>query len=657
MTPRRAGWLAAGVLLLVYVATLAPSVTFWDAGEFIAAARVLGIPHPPGTPLFVVLLNAWARLWWFLPFATATNLFSAACTAAAGGLVALVVSRATRDPWLGVAAALVAGGMSSVWQNATETEVYAASLCLSMAAIATADLAGRTRERRWVVLSAYLLALSIPLHLSALVAAPAVIYLATDGVDGRYDWPAAVRLLGVAVCVAAVSRLSLPLVVVGVVLIAAATFVSSGPERRAQASMLGAVAAVTGLAFSALAIMVIRAHFDPPINQGNPSSVARLADVVARRQYDVQGMWPREAPSWLQVANWFEYADWQFALTLAPTAVPRVGRVLITLLFGALGIVGTRAHRRIDRRSWRAVMLLFLSGSLGVLIYLDLKAGASFAWNMIPDPAHHEARDRDYFFVLGFWAWGMWSGIGAMVLARRARLPVGLSRGVGIALAALPIALNWNAVSRRQQPEASVPRELASELLSPLPPRTVLLVAGDNDSYPLWYLQQVEHVRRDVTVVTVPLLGAAWYGDEMARRWGFRGATMFAPAESRALRIVIAAAASGRPVAVSLAMPAAERNRFGIQWTVIGVDVLRDQATTGQNNSNSRSTMDIAIDTAATRRSADRIDRWAKGRVVRASLDPVAAQFYSLLSCPRALLTPRAKAPDGASLDSTCNLR
>src|SRR4029079_524784 len=139
---------------IVYVATLAPSVTFWDAGEFIAAARVFGISHPPGTPLFVVALNAWARAFPFLPFAVATNLFSAVCTASALALAALVIGRSTNAPWFGVAAAVAAGAMSSVWQNATETEVYAVSLFLAVATIASADLAGRTGERRWRILTA-----------------------------------------------------------------------------------------------------------------------------------------------------------------------------------------------------------------------------------------------------------------------------------------------------------------------------------------------------------------------------------------------------------------------------------------------------------------------------------------------------------------------
>jgi len=69
--------LAALVVLLGYLVSLAPSVTFWDAGEFIAAAHILGIPHPPGTPLFVMLGRVWDVAIPGLSTAYSTNLMSA----------------------------------------------------------------------------------------------------------------------------------------------------------------------------------------------------------------------------------------------------------------------------------------------------------------------------------------------------------------------------------------------------------------------------------------------------------------------------------------------------------------------------------------------------------------------------------------------------
>ena len=147
MTRRFDAAIAGGVVIfIVYLLTLAPDVTFWDAGEFIAAAHSLGIPHPPGTPLFVLLLNVWGKLA-PLPYAVATNLVSALCTAAAAGLSARLVERATSNGYMAFASAIVAGGMSSVWLNATETEVYAASLLLGVLMIWAAKTGGKSRGR------------------------------------------------------------------------------------------------------------------------------------------------------------------------------------------------------------------------------------------------------------------------------------------------------------------------------------------------------------------------------------------------------------------------------------------------------------------------------------------------------------------------------
>jgi hypothetical protein len=652
VTARRAALLAGGTMLLVYLATLAPSVTFWDAGEFIAAARVLGIPHPPGTPLFIILLSAWARVLSFMPFALATNAFSGVCTAAAVALVAWWLARAVHAPVVAMAAAITAGAMSSIWLNATETEVYAASLWLSVCAIVAGDVAGRTGQRRWRVLATYLMALSLPLHLSAVVAAPVVIYLAARGTDESFDWYAATELSGVTLFVVAISRTSPLLAVAATVLIAVANARQSllPKERILHAARTIGVSAI---ACSLLAFLLIRARHDPAINQGNPATIRELSYVIARRQYDVASLLPRQAPVWLQLANWFEYADWQTGLGLGPTVVPTVARVTVSLVFALLAVAGARWHRRADPRTWVAVLMLFVCGSLGVIAYVNLKAGASFAWMLVPDASHHEARDRDYFFVLGFLAWGLWAGMGAMSVAARFKLPV----IVGVAVAALPIALNWRAVTRRSEPDASMPAEVAKALLTSVPAKAVLFVSGDNDSYPLWFAQQVNGLRNDVTVVTMPLLTARWYVAELERRHRLIGGSIDGAAINVARRIADRARAMGRPVAVALTVPKGERGALGNAWVSVGVVALEYASSDALTGNLDSSETEIPIALKPTEAARDSIERWRAGRAIHPSIDPVHEYFGDILSCPRLALEKPPNSIQLGKLDSLCNLR
>ncbi len=468
----------AALLLFAYVATLAPTVTYWDSGEFIAAVKTLGIPHPPGTPLYILIANVWATLVSpFVGYAYAVNLFSAVSTAAACGVLTWLMATWTRDPWSAAAGGLLAGLMSSVWLNANETEVYAPSLLFSAILLFVADRGRETAEAKWLVLLAYLIGLGWTLQLSALVAAPAAIVLAFSGRRRSYH--------------------------------------SSGrePGRAIWTGVQGV--AMIALGASAVLFMLVRATHDPGVNQGNPDTWRSFFDVVTRAQYQPVPIFPRQAPVFLQVGNLFEYADWQIALGLASEAPPSWRRTPFSIAYALLGVAGFAWHRRIHRPSWLGMSMVFACASLGIIAYLNMKAGPSYGYGFLPEGTKREARERDYFFALAFTCWGLWAGAGAMRVFAK-----GGSRGrwVGLAVAMLPALLNRSAVDRSRVPIAHAAADSARRILEPAPARAVVFAYGDNDTYPGWFAQQVEGVRRDVTLVTVPLLAARWYRAELARR-------------------------------------------------------------------------------------------------------------------------------------------
>ena len=632
---RLAPAVAGAFLFVVYIATAAPTVTLWDAGEFIAAIETLGIPHPPGTPLYILLARVWSDALTVLPRALATNLFSAAAAAAAVALLAALLERTTGQRIAAIAAAICAGATATVWSNATETEVYAASLALSLTMLAVGERAGRDGRIRWTVLLAYLFALAVPLHMSALVAAPGAILLASIGEAGRIDRSRALVLTGGAVIAAGAGTVSPPAVLVGFVL----AVVGGVSARRVTAATVGAVA----LGLSAVLVLLVRSAHDPALDAGNPETWPALLDVIARRQYAPSGLWPRQAPLWIQLGNLIQYLDWQFAMGLDPGVGPSWLRTPWTALYAALGIIGCVRHARDDRRSWLALVTVFVSASVGLVLYMNFKAGASYAWAFIPDGTAHEVRERDYFFALGFFVWGAWAGYGAIRVASRRR-----AQWLGIAVACLPIVLNWRTANRRRQPEASLAHAAARAWLTPLPDRAVLVTGGDNDSFPLWYLQLVEGVRPDVTVITAPLLGADWYRAEVAMRHRLLpidavGASM---TPGQRLRVLAGTAArDGRPVAASVFLDSARRGNLSRGWMFDGLAFLARPGLSG---------------TLVDVHQAGRVASLIPDVVEREPLDtPDRAPRYMArtLRCPRLIARFPGPRQAAVSLDSTCNFR
>jgi hypothetical protein len=282
-------------------------------------------------------------------------------------------------------------------------------------------------------------------------------------------------------------------------------------------------------------------------------------------------------------------------------------------------------------------------------MYLNLKAGSSLGWGVLPDDAPHEARERDYFFVLGFWAWGCFAGYGALALLRMRRWPAPLS----LLVLFVPLLGNWRVSDRSSEPRATAARDLAAALLSSAPPRAVLFTAGDNDSYPLWYLQQVEGERMDVVLVTLSLLPAVWYQAELGRRTGLRSRDEPVPGarwqhEQVAAQLAAAARRAGRPVAASPAVTAAERALLGGGWRLEGMvyrSRTRGDGTIGP----------AVVDTGLAHAWARRAPAFpSPGPPL---VDDVVTSMLALLACPRLAEPWTGDLAQRDSLEVKCNLR
>jgi hypothetical protein len=187
-----------------------------------------------------------------------------------------------------------------------------------------------------------------------------------------------------------------------------------------------------------------------------------------------------------------------------------------------LGLLGMAFHFSRDWRRALAVLALFLITGVGIVLYL----------NQTPN----QPRERDYSYVASFFAFTLWVGIGATGLIEAAesalakRTP-GLRRAAGLAVAgvafaagpAILLAQNYDDHDRSGN---RLPTDFAWNLLQSTAPNAILFTNGDNDTYPLWYLQEVMGVRPDVRVVNLSLLNTDWYVRQLKNQWSRESAPL-----------------------------------------------------------------------------------------------------------------------------------
>jgi hypothetical protein len=307
------------------------------------------------------------------------------------------------------------------------------------------------------------------------------------------------------------------IVVGGFCFLAAAGYAAAGGGGGfALAALLIAAVGVTPYLF-----MYLRAAQHPVINEADPATFDALLAVIRRAQYPPRT--PLDDPTvphgpdnpgrtlWLfgwQLLNYFQYFDWQWARSLADGV-----RTVVTLVFVGLGLRGLRRQWRADRAAAWLLLGLFLVTGLGLVVYMNFRPGYSlgYADSLWPRADDHEVRERDYFFVVSFIVWGLWAGIGAADLAGRLLRSRPRWHPAVLLLALVPLGLNWSAASRRHGPDATLAADFAYDLLNSVPPYGVLFTYGDNDTFPLWWAQEVQGIRQDVTVVCLALANTDWY--------------------------------------------------------------------------------------------------------------------------------------------------
>ncbi len=468
-TETKKDWLVAlmlfAIVLVAYVETMALTTPFWDGGEFIATSYILGVPHPPGTPLYVLV----GRLFCLFPVASVAarvNFMSALASALAVLFTFLVTVKLSKmsfklqgwRAWVpGLVAGLFMAFSNTFWENATEAEVYAVSSFVMVLTfwmgLRWMEVFDKDHSDKALLGMAYLLSLCVGIHLGTLIVVPGLLVLVL-----LTDWRTALK-----------------------------------PKLLAIAAVLFV------LGVSVHLYLLIRANLNPAINEASPKTWNDLWLVLKRDQYKPGSIFVRRATFGFQFGMFWDYFANQF--TMWGGKLEGVGKYIPFLL----ALVGAYYHAVFNRRTFAALLTVFVICSLGLIIYLNF--------------TDHEVRERDYFYVAAFHFFTIWMGLGAAGIIHKtmkatkhllkAQWPV--TAGLSCLLLAAAVLPYFHFHFYHDRTEDRVARNFGYNMLAPLEKNAVLLTNGDNDTFPLWYIQEVEGFRKDVRVANLSLMRTNWY--------------------------------------------------------------------------------------------------------------------------------------------------
>jgi hypothetical protein len=562
-------WTALSVFAISFAAyfiTMAPGVLFWDVGELCTASFSLQVPHAPGAPLFLLLMRIAAMVPLFHEPAARMHLLCAAasgltCTILYGIIVKLLLQ--WRDIPVSLTEKLIVYGSGFIgslslafsktfWQNAVQTNIQSVGVLL-FALVLWLGVRWYTDEEsennsKLIFLLFYVVGLSAGVHLlSALVLLPLFLLwydrFYTFSREHFAHLAAYAFLLFLAVVPGVVSILpsffggellgmksSLFRFLPPLVILAALCGIYECHRRRLEGFRMIIICFLfVVLGSSTSAVIFIRAQAHPPLNEANPSSLAQWASYTDREESAnmpvLNRRWSTEPEkqafhkkytsdldyflSYQTIHMYLRYLGWNeigCEKTSADAGIRWRQFFLIPALFGLFGLY----------KLWRTQRPL--ASALTLLFFLS---GLVLAWAQ--NQQGPQPREFDFLYGGSFLVFSIWIGIGISAAADLPRMLIANpQKQQSAVLGVLSFAFFFVPVHKFIVNYASangsgseVASDYAYNLLQSCEKNAILVTNGDNDTFPLWYLQSVDGVRQDVRIVNLTLLNTSWYALEL----------------------------------------------------------------------------------------------------------------------------------------------
>ncbi|RQO68301.1 DUF2723 domain-containing protein [Pedobacter sp. KBW01] len=651
------GWICFLIATITYVLTLEPSASFWDCGEFIASAFRMQVVHQPGAPLFLMIQRFFSifatgdltRIAYWMNVGSAvssgaTILFLFwTITALAKKTIVKAGEELTSGKLISIMGAGAVGALAytfsdSFWFSAVESEVYAQS-SLFTAIVFWAILkweahADEPRADRWLLFIAYIMGLSIGIHLLNLLTIPALAFVYYFKRTDKATTGGIFKTLIVGILILAVIQYGIIQYLVSfgayfdlffvntlgmgfgtgvlffaILLIGALVWgIRYSIKHQKKLLNLGLISTVLIIfGYASFSMIIIRAKADPNLNNSAPKDAFSFLSYLNREQYgdrplgygpnynsertgvtEGKTIWrkgkekyevagkktdyeynnntllprmysddPKHAQfykEWMHLDDsktpnlvdnvgflasyqigymYMRYFFWNFVgrqndeqgqgsgfegewisgvkpidtwlrgnqSNLPPSTIDNKAYNRFFFLPLIMGIIGALWHFKRNQKDAGVVGLLFFFTGIAIVLYLNQKP--------------LEPRERDYAYVGSFYAFAIWIGLGALALKewvfKKLTPTAGAIGATVIGLLAAPVIMAEQGWDDHDRSTKLVPHDIALDYLQSCAPNAILFTYGDNDTYPLWYIQEVENVRPDVRIVNLSLFDTDWY--------------------------------------------------------------------------------------------------------------------------------------------------